>query len=63
MKIKIKTEVDIDDIVKVQIALNHSLNRVRQLMNENPNWRKMYELDHDAIIDAKKILANIVANS
>jgi hypothetical protein len=32
-------------------------------MNDKPDWRRLYDLDKDSIEKAKKIVANIIANS
>ena len=60
---KIKTEIDIEDIVALRIALNNSDRRINELMNDKPDWRKLYDLDKNSVEKAKKIVANMIANS
>ena len=63
MRMKIKTEIDINDIVALRIALNNADRRINELMNDKPDWRKLYEFDKDSVEKAQKILANVIANS
>lgn len=63
LDMKIKTEIDINDIVALKIALGNAERRINELMNDKPDWRKLYELDKDSVEKAKKIVANLVANS
>ena len=60
---KIKTEIDINDIVALKIALGNAERRINELINDKPDWRKLYEFDKDSVEKAKKIVANLVANS
>jgi hypothetical protein len=32
-------------------------------MNDKPDWRKLYDLDKNSVEKAKKIVANMIANS
>ena len=59
---KIKTEIDINDIVVLKIALGNAERRIHELMNDKPDWRRLYDLDKESVEKAKKIVANIVAN-
>ena len=63
MRMKIKTEIDINDIVALRIALNNADRRINELMNDKPDWRKLYEFDKDSVEKAKKVVANLLANS
>ena len=63
LDMKIKTEIDINDIVALKIALGNAERRINELMNDKPDWRKLYELDKDSVEKAKKIVANLVTNS
>ena len=60
---KMKIEIDINDIVAINVALSNSARRIDELMNEKPDWRKLYEFDKNSVEKAKKVLAKIVANS
>jgi hypothetical protein len=60
---KIKTEIDINDIVVLKIALGNAERRINELMNDKPDWRKLYDLDKESVEKAKKIVANLVSNS
>jgi hypothetical protein len=60
---KIKTEIDINDLVALKIALGNAERRINELMNDKPDWRKLYEFDKDSVEKAKKIVANMIANS
>ena len=59
---KMKIEIDINDIVALKVALSNSHRRINELMNDKPDWRKLYDLDKESVEKAKKIVANIVAN-
>ena len=60
---KIKTEIDINDIVALKVALGNAERRINELMNDKPDWRKLYEFDKDSVTKAKKIVANLITNS
>ena len=60
---KMKIEIDINDLVALKIALGNAGRRIDELMNEKPDWRKLYEFDKNSVENAKKVLAKIVANS
>ena len=60
---KIKTEIDINDIVALKVALGNAERRINELMNDKPDWRRLYEFDKDSVENAKKIVAKLVANS
>jgi len=60
---KIKTEIDINDIVALKVALGNAERRIHELMNDKPDWRKLYEFDKDSVEKAKKVVAKLVANS
>ena len=60
---KMKIEIDINDIVAINVALTNSARRIEELMNEKPDWRKLYEFDKNSVEKAKKVLANMIANS
>jgi len=60
---KIKTEIDINDIVALKLALGNAERRINELMNDKPDWRKLYDLDKNSVEKAKKIVANMIANS
>jgi len=60
---KMKIEVDINDLVALKVALTNSARRIDELMNDKPDWRKLYEFDKDSVEKAKKIVANMIANS
>jgi hypothetical protein len=60
---KIKTEIDINDLVALKIALGNAERRINELMNDKPDWRKLYDLDKNSVEKAKKIVANMIANS
>ena len=57
-----KIEIDINDIVALKIALNNAERRINELMNDKPEWRKLYDLDKESVENGKKILANAIAN-
>jgi len=57
-----KIQIDIDDIITLKMALNHAERRINELINDKPEWRRLYDLDKNAIIEGKKILANAIAN-
>jgi hypothetical protein len=58
-----KIEIDINDIVALKVALGNAQRRINELMNDKPDWRKLYEFDKDSVEKAQKILANVIANS
>ena len=60
---KMKIEIDINDIVAINVALSNSARRIEELMNDKPDWRCLYEFDKNSVEKAKKVLAKIVANS
>ncbi len=60
---KIKIEIDIIDIVAINVALSNSARRIDELMNDKPDWRCLYEFDKNSVEKAKKIVANMIANS
>ena len=60
---KMKIEIDINDIVALKVALSNSHRRINELMNDKPDWRKLYEFDKDSVEKAQKILAKVIANS
>jgi hypothetical protein len=63
VRMKIKTEIDINDIVALKVALGNAERRINELMNDKPDWRKLYHLDKESVEKAKKIVAKLVANS
>ncbi len=60
---KMKIEVDINDLVTLKVALTNSARRIDELMNDKPDWRNLYEFDKNSVEKAKKIVANMIANS
>jgi hypothetical protein len=60
---KMKIEVDINDLVALKVALTNSGRRIDELMNDKPDWRKLYDLDKNSVEKAKKIIAKMIANS
>jgi hypothetical protein len=60
---KMKIEMDINDIVTLQIALQSAKRRIHELMNDKPDWRRLYDLDKENVEKAKKVLAKAIANS
>jgi len=60
---KTKIEVDINDLVALKVALTNSARRIDELMNDKPDWRNLYEFDKNSVEKAKKIIANMIANS
>jgi hypothetical protein len=58
-----KIEIDINDIVAINVALSNSARRIDELMNDKPDWRCLYEFDKNSVEKAKKVLANMIANS
>lgn len=60
---KMKIEIDINDLVALKIALGNAERRINELMNDKPDWRKLYDLDKNSVEKAKKIVANMIANS
>ena len=49
-----KIEIDINDLIALKVALGNS---------EKPDWRNLYEFDKNSVEKAKKIVANMIANS
>jgi hypothetical protein len=60
---KMKIEIDINDLVALKVALGNSERRIHELMNDKPDWRNLYEFDKNSVEKAKKIVANMIANS
>ena len=60
---KMKIEIDINDLVALKIALGNAGRRIDELMNDKPDWHKLYDLDKNSVEKAKKIVANMIANS
>jgi hypothetical protein len=60
---KMKIEIDINDLVALKVALGNAERRINELMNDKPDWRKLYDLDKNSVEKAKKIVANMIANS
>jgi hypothetical protein len=60
---KMKIEIDINDIVTLQMALQSAKRRIDELMNDKPSWRRLYDLDKENVDNAKKVLAKIINNS
>ena len=60
---KMKIEVDINDLVALKVALTNSGRRIDELMNDKPDWRCLYEFDKNSVEKAKKIIADMIANS
>ena len=60
---KMKIEIDINDLVALKVALGNAGRRIDELMNDKPDWRCLYEFDKNSVEKAKKVLAKIVANS
>ncbi len=60
---KMKIEIDINDIVAINVALSNSARRIDELINDKPDWRCLYEFDKNSVEKAKKVLANMIANS
>ena len=60
---KMKIEIDINDLVDLKIALGNAGRRIDELMNDKPDWRNLYEFDKNSVEKAKKIIANMIANS
>jgi len=58
-----KIQIDIDDIVTLKIALGNAERRINELINDKPEWRRLYDLDKESVVEGKKILANAIANS
>jgi hypothetical protein len=58
-----KIEIDINDLVALKVALGNSERRIHELMNDKPDWRNLYEFDKNSVEKAKKIVANMIANS
>jgi hypothetical protein len=60
---KMKIEIDINDIVTLQMALQSAKRRIDELMNDKPDWRRLYDLDKENVDNAKKVLAKIINNA
>ena len=60
---KMKIEIDINDIVAINVALSNSARRIDELMNDKPDWRNLYEFDKNSVEKAQKVLAKMIANS
>ena len=60
---KMKIEIDINDIVALKVALGNAERRINELMNDKPDWRTLYEFDKNSVEKAQKILAKVIANS
>ena len=60
---KMKIEIDINDLVALKVALGNAERRINELMNDKPDWRNLYEFDKNSVEKAQKILANVIANS
>ncbi len=60
---KMKIEIDINDIVALKVALGNAERRINELMNDKPDWRTLYQFDKNSVEKAQKILANVIANS
>jgi len=58
-----KIQIEIDDIVTLKIALGNAERRINELINDKPEWRKLYDLDKESVVEGQKILANAIANS
>ena len=60
---KMKIEIDINDIVAINVALSNSARRIDELMNDKPDWRNLYEFDKNSVEKAQKVLAKVITNS
>ncbi len=60
---KMKIEVDINDLVALKVALGNAERRINELMNDKPDWRNIYEFDKNSVEKAQKVLAKMIANS
>lgn len=60
---KMKIEIDINDLVALKIALGNAERRINELMNDKPDWRNLYEFDKNSVEKAQKVLAKVIANS
>ena len=60
---KMKIEIDINDIVALKVALGNAERRINELMNDKPDWRTLYQFDKNSVEKAQKILAKVIANS
>lgn len=58
-----KIQIEINDIVTLKIALGNAERRINELINDKPEWRKLYDLDKESVVEGQKILANAIANS
>lgn len=60
---KMKIEIDINDLVALKVALGNAERRINELMNDKPDWRSLYEFDKNSVEKAQKVLAKVIANS
>ena len=60
---KMKIEIDINDLVALKIALGNAERRINELMNDKSDWRNLYEFDKNSVEKAQKVLAKVIANS
>ena len=60
---KMKIEIDINDLVDLKIALGNAGRRIDELMNDKPDWRCLYEFDKNSVEKAQKVLSKMIANS
>ena len=60
---KMKIEIDINDLVALKIALGNAERRINELMNDKPDWRCLYEFDKNSVEKAQKVLSKMIANS
>lgn len=59
---KMKIEIEVTEIVALHAALNSARRRIEELMNDKPQWRRLYELDQEQVETGKKILAKVINN-
>ena len=57
---KMKIEIEVNEIVALHAALNSARRRIEELMNDKPQWRRLYELDQEQVETGKKILAKVI---
>ena len=57
---KMKIEIEVTEIVALHAALNSARRRIEELMNDKPQWRRLYELDQEQVETGKKILAKVI---
>ena len=60
---KMKIEIDINDLVALKVALGNAERRINELMNDKSDWRNLYEFDKNSVEKAQKVLAKVIANS